>query len=64
MCQCSTISKFNIFLSLNTELYSFFLNTGIQLCTIYGEESFKVAIHAQSFENYQLDTASIKGGTY
>lgn len=63
MFPCSTISKFHSFISLNTELNTHFFNTGTQLYEI-NEERFEVVIPAQSFEKYQLDTASIEGGMY
>lgn len=58
-------SKFNIiFLSLNSEFYSYFLTTGFQVCTRNGEESLNIGTSVQSFENYQLDTSSIEEGMY
>lgn len=34
------------------------------MCTINGEESLNLITSVQSFENYQLDTASIEEGMY
>lgn len=39
-------------------------STGFQVCTRNGEESLNLITSVQSFENYQLDTASIEEGMF
>lgn len=51
-------------LSLNSELYSYFLTPGFQVGTRNGEKSLNVVTPTQSFENYRLDSAMIEEGMY